>query len=83
MSKLELKEENPETKAEWYTDLARAVLPASREDAAVYFDYAIEAVSKFGDELVQRWEAIVALARRSAEGRNSSPQMAYRFIRCE
>lgn len=76
------KDEGPETKAEWYIDIARAVLPASRDDAAVYFDYAIEAVSKFGDELVQRWEAIVALAKRSAEGGHSSPEMAYRFIRC-
>lgn len=77
-----LKDEGPETKAEWYIDIARAVLPASRDDAAVYFDYAVEAVSKFGDELVQRWEAIVALAKRGAEGGYSSPEMAYRFIRC-
>jgi len=77
-----LKDEGPEEKAEWYINIARAVLPASRDDAAVYFDYAIEAVSKFGDELVQRWEAIVALAKRSAEGGYSSPEMAYRFIRC-
>ena len=62
--------------------MARAVLPISRDDAAIYFDYAIEAVSKFGDELVQRWEAITALAKRSAEGGHSSPEMAYRFIRC-
>lgn len=77
-----LKDEGPETKAEWYIDIARAVLPASNDDAAVYFEYAIEAVSKFGDELVQRWEAVVALAKRSAEGGYSSPEIAYRFIRC-
>ena len=74
--------EGPETRAEWYIDLARAVLPASNDDAAVYFDYAIEAVSKFGDEIVQRWEAGAALAERSAEGGHTSPEMAYRFIRC-
>lgn len=77
-----LKSEGPETRAEWYIDIARAVLSASHDDAAVYFDYAIEAVSKFGDEIVQRWEAIAALAKRSAEGGHSSPEMAYRFIRC-
>lgn len=70
------------TRAEWYIDLARAVLPVSRADASTYFDYAIEAVSKFGDEIVQRWEAVVALASRSAEGGHASPEMAYRFIRC-
>ncbi len=77
-----LKSEDPETRAEWYTDLARAVFSVSREDAATYFNYAIEAVSKFGDELVERWEAVAALAKRSAEDGYSSPEMAYRFIRC-
>ncbi|MBW2737586.1 MAG: ATP-binding protein [Deltaproteobacteria bacterium] len=74
--------EDPITRAEWYIDLARAVLPVSRDDAAAYFDYAIEVVSKFGDELVQRWEAITALASHSAEGGHASLEMAYRFIRC-
>jgi hypothetical protein len=74
--------EGPETRAEWYIDLARAVLPVCRDDAAAYFDYAIEAVSKFGDEVVQRWEAIATLANRSAEGEHASPELAYRFIRC-
>jgi hypothetical protein len=71
-----------ETRAEWYIDLARAVLPVNRTDAAAYFDYAIEAVSKFGDELVERWEAVVAMAKRSAEGGRALPEIAYRFIRC-
>lgn len=74
--------EGPETRAEWYIDLARTVLPVSRDDAAAYFNHAIEAVSKFGDEIVQRWEAVAALATRSAEGGHTSPKMAYRFIRC-
>lgn len=74
--------EGPETRAEWYIDLARAVFPASHDDAAAYFDYAIEAVSKFGDEIVQRWEAVTALANRSTEGGQVSPEIAYRFIRC-
>ncbi len=74
--------EGPETRAEWYIDLARAVLPLSRADASAYFNYAIEAVSKFGDEIVERWEAVVAVAKRLAEGGHSSPEIAYRFIRC-
>lgn len=75
-------DEGPETRAGWYIDLARAVLPVSRDDAAAYFDYAIEAVSKFGDEIMQRWEAVIALANRSADGGHTNPEMAYRFIRC-
>jgi hypothetical protein len=74
--------EDPESKANHYVDLARAVLSISPIDAAAYFDCAIEAVSKFGDELAERWKAIVAIARRSAEGGYSSSEIAYRFIRC-
>jgi hypothetical protein len=74
--------EGPDTKSDWYIDLARAVLPVCKGDAAVYFNYAVEAVSKFGDEIVERWNAVVALANRSADGRHSTPEMAYRFIRC-
>lgn len=77
-----LTSEDPETRAEWYIDLARAVLPTSRNDASAYFDYAIEAVSKFGDEIVQRWEAVAILGNRSAEGEPTSPETAYRFVRC-
>lgn len=74
--------EGPETKAENYIALARAVLPVSPADAAAYFNCAIEAVSMFGDELVDRWKAVVAMAKRSAEGGRSSPEIAYRFISC-
>lgn len=77
-----LKNEGPETRAEWFIELARSVFPKNRDDAAAYFDSAIEAVSKFGDELVQRWEAVAALANRVAHEGNNLPEMAYRFIRC-
>lgn len=74
--------EGPETRAEWFIDLARAVLPVSSDDAAAYFNNAIEAVSKFGDEIVDRWEAVTALAHRCAEEETANPEIAYRFIRC-
>jgi hypothetical protein len=77
-----ISDEGPDEKAEYYIALARAVLPHSPADAAAYFNCAIEAVSKFGDELVERWKAVVAMAKRSAEGGYSSPEIAYRFIRC-
>jgi hypothetical protein len=75
-------DEGPETRAEWYLNLARAVLPISRADAATYFNLAIEAVSKFGDEIVERWEAVVAVAKRTAQGGHVAPELAYRFMRC-
>ena len=51
------KEETPEDRADWYIKLARAVLPVNIHDAKAYFNNAIDAVSKFGDEMIERWEA--------------------------
>jgi len=69
-------------RANRYVRLARAVLPMSLTDAAVYFDRAVEAVSKFGDEVIDRWMAVVAMAERRAEEEHSSARLAYRFARC-
>ena len=75
-----LKEARPEDIADHYISLARAVLSSSKDDAAVYFEDAIEIVSKFGDEIVERWEAVESLGKKSAS--HSSDELAYRFIRC-
>jgi len=74
--------DDPDSNADWFIKIARAVLPVNAEDAAAYFDNAIESVSKFGDEAVERWEAIVSVAQRSAENQTQSAKMAYRFMRC-
>ncbi len=77
-----LKEEGPDEMAEKYISLSRAVAVNSVPDASVYFDQAVEIVSKFGEELVRRWEALEALAERAAELPDLSDEFAYRFIRC-
>lgn len=75
-------DQGPDELAEKYIDLARAVLVNSKQDASVYFDDAIGIVSKFGEELIHRWEAIVGLARRSCEGKSEDwNEFSYRFIR--
>ncbi|MEQ8474509.1 MAG: hypothetical protein RIC35_25145 [Marinoscillum sp.] len=74
------KEARPEEVADDYISLARAVLSSSKADAAVYFEDAIDIVSKFGDEIVERWQAIESLGEKSAS--HSSDELAYRFIRC-
>nr|MDA3813756.1 NACHT domain-containing protein [Candidatus Cloacimonadota bacterium] len=48
---LSLKDGTTEERANLLIKLARAVLPISIEDAACYFNDAIEVVSKFGDEI--------------------------------
>jgi hypothetical protein len=75
-------DEGPEEHARWFIKIARAVLPESPNDASAYFDHAIEVVSKFGDELIERWEAVVSVAQRSSEGNIGTPELAYRFMRC-
>lgn len=75
-------EEGPEVRSGWYIDIARAVLPRNKEDAAAYFNYAIEAVSKFGDEVLERWAAVIAIAKRCATGKRLSSELIYRFTRC-
>lgn len=72
----------PEEKANFYLELARSVINVDKEDAAVYFNFAIDAVSKFGDEIVDRWEAIISIANRRENNEHIPFELAYRFIRC-
>ena len=74
-------EDGPEEIADRYISLSRAVLAVSKDDASVYFENAIEIVSKFGDEIYQRWEATQALAKQSVANHKPNPEIAYRFIR--
>lgn len=74
--------EDTETKADYYVGLARATISVSMIDAAEYFNLAIEVVSRFGDEIVERWRAVTALADRSCDEKFESAELAYRFIRC-
>ncbi len=76
------KDNGPEEIANNYISLARAVMINSVKDASVYFEEAIMIVSKFGDELVQRWEAVVSLAKQSCNNKVVPDELAYRFIRC-
>lgn len=75
-----LKDVGPDEIASNYISLARAVLYGSKDDASTYFEEAINIVSKFGDEIVARWEAVVSLSEQSIQ--KSSDELAYRFIRC-
>lgn len=79
-----IKEErsDAETKSEGYIDAARAILLVSKSDAQAYFNEAIEAASKIGDENLARWDAILDLADCAACADCPSPETAYNFARC-
>lgn len=78
----EITDDRPEQIAERYIELARAVLNIASDDASVYFEDAVNIVSKFGDEIVGRWKAVVSLAKQACNGGSISDELAYRFIRC-
>lgn len=74
--------ERTDETAGYYISMARAVCVESVDDARAYFDESVNIVSRFGDEIVQRWDAVVSLAERASEQGEISNQLAYRFIRC-
>lgn len=68
--------------ANLYVDMARAVMPVNKDDATIYFNKALEIVSKFSDELPVRWNAIIALGESHSKNKSYDDELAYRFIRC-
>lgn len=74
-------EDGPDEIANRYILLSRAILVESTDDASVYFEDAINIVSKFGDEIYQRWESTFSLAKQCTNSEMSNDEMAYRFIR--
>lgn len=74
--------DGPEEISEYYIKLSRAVLVRSPLDATVYFNDGVDIVSKFGDEISDRWHAISSIANKASERAINSEQLAYRFIRC-
>jgi hypothetical protein len=74
--------DRPEERGDLYIRLSRAVLIERKNDANAYFSAAVETASKFGDEMVERWEAVVAVARRSSVAAPVSEQIVYEFVRC-
>lgn len=82
LNKIIFSQESPETISERFLLMARAVLVISKDDAGAYFDQSIKIVSKFGDEIAQRWNSVVALAKRATIQKYREDELAFRFIRC-
>lgn len=75
-------EDTPDSRAEQFISLSRAIFFYNQVDSEYYFNKAIEIASNFGNEAVPRWESIVTIAKKSAEEYQSTPETAYRFMRC-
>lgn len=78
---LEQSREDAEARSESYQGLARAVFPVSRSEAVLYFNRAVEISSRIGDENLDRWSALLCLAKASAEIDRPRPRSAYRLSR--
>ena len=74
--------EDAESKAQTYVELARAILSTNKSEAGAYFNQAIEVASKIGDEILDRWNAILDLADCSVDPGQSRSRTAYKLARC-
>jgi hypothetical protein len=74
--------ENAQSKANSYIGISRAVLAASTADAEHYFNRAVEATSRIGEENIDRWGALLDLAERAGDRKKPDAKLAYRLSRC-
>jgi len=74
-------EEPPSEQADSYILLCRALLAARPNDASAYFKDAVEIVSRFGDEVGDRWQAVTALAKRAASAGQLGDEVTFGYLR--
>ncbi|MBT9444555.1 MAG: hypothetical protein IV086_02510 [Hyphomonadaceae bacterium] len=70
-----------QSKAENLLNLARATLHVGVADAQAYFDEAVAVSSKIGDENLDRWSAILDLAKYASKASDAVPRLAYEVSR--
>lgn len=74
--------EHAELISDTYIGIARALIAVSKDEAAAYFDRAVEAAGKIGDENLDRWTALLDLADRAASPSRPDAESAYKLARC-
>jgi len=74
--------EDAESEAATYIDLARAIFVVDRHEANEYFSQSVSIASKFGDEILDRWSAVLDLADHAAERDKWDAPTAYHLSRC-
>ena len=74
--------EGAESEVDTYVGLARTILSTDKSEAREYFNKAIEVANKIGDEILDRWSAILDLSDRAASSGRPHPKTAYELARC-
>ncbi len=74
--------EDAESEATTYIDLARAIFVIDAGEAKAYFGESVSIAGKLGDEILDRWSAVLDLAERAANEENGDPETAYQLGRC-
>jgi hypothetical protein len=77
----ELEHEDASSKARAYSDLARALLPISRDEATSYFLRGIETVDRVGEEMHERLFMLLGLSHFAGAGAGASAEDCYRLLR--
>ena len=73
--------EDAESKAQTYVELARTILATNQSEAKEYFNHAMEVTSKIGEDIYDRWPAMLDLADRAANPDRPCPKTAYKLAR--
>ena len=78
-------ETSPDELSDLYIQAAKALYPYDSHDARCYYSDALDVLSKCGEELLPRWSAVTAIARRLSQPdtRDRVPRkLVYGFTRC-
>ena len=73
--------EDAESKAQTYVELARTILATNQSEAKEYFNQAIEVTNKIGEDIYDRWPAMLDLADRAANPDRPCSKTAYKLAR--
>lgn len=78
---LEASREDAQERTEAYLQLARAIYPVSADEASAVLDHAVAIADRIGEENLDRWSALLNLARSAGSGDAPRPRSAYRLAR--
>jgi hypothetical protein len=81
LSALEASREDAQERTDAYLGLARAIYTVSPEEAAAVLDHAVAIADRIGDENLDRWSALLHLAKSAGRGGTPRPRTAYRLSR--